>query len=312
LSAEQCLEGSGLSAQSLAAPDALVGADQELIVVRNLVWSTNDLPGVGADAGSRFTLGSTSVLGFAMLASATFRKSLRVGVENVALSSLFNRPTLVEENHQVRIVLDSSETPNDAKSFLLERDLSALASVLPVVVGTSTYNNAIVVKVSLDADRRAHLAWLHPDVTVVAASTSEFVVAQELLDLPLPSEDPATAEICARRCRETVAYRRQRDSSSSTVRAILLRDPARMPSIQTIADQMHIDVRTLRRRLTRERTTFRVIEAQIRKSLATELLATSAVTIDEIARRLGYSEAAAFSRAYKQWTGVAPSAARRH
>jgi AraC-like DNA-binding protein len=312
LSAAECLEGSGLSVQSLAAPDALVGADQELIVARNLLQSTNDLAGIGADAGSRFTLGSTSVLGFAMLASATFRRSLRVGIENVALSSLFNRPVLVEESHQARIILDSSETPSDAKALLLERDLSALASVLPLVMGNSTYNTGIVVKVSLDADRRSHLARLHPDMTVVAASTSEFVVAQELLDLPLPSADPATAEICARRCRETLAYRRQRDSSSSTVRAILLRDPARMPSIQAIAGQMHIDVRTLRRRLTRERTTFRIIEAQIRESLATELLATSAVTIDEIAHRLGYSEGAAFSRAYKKWTGVAPNAARRH
>ena len=162
VSIDQCLDGTGLSANSVVGSDGLVGADQELMVARNLLRYAGDLPGIGADAGHRFTLGSTSVLGFAMLASATFRDALRVGIDHVALSSLFNRPVFIEGDRDGRIVLDSSDAPQDAKELLLERDLSALASVLPVVMGAAAHEGGIHMKVAADRARRVHLAQLIP------------------------------------------------------------------------------------------------------------------------------------------------------
>jgi AraC-like DNA-binding protein len=50
---------------------------------------------------------------------------------------------------------------------------------------------------------------------------------------------------------------------------------------------------------------------ETREALAIELLATTGLTVAEVARRLGYSEVAAFSRAFRFWTGAPPSTYRR-
>lgn len=63
----------------------------------------------------------------------------------------------------------------------------------------------------------------------------------------------------------------------------------------------------LHRRLEREGSTFRSIQAHIRESLALELLSSTTLTIEQVAYRLGYSETAAFSRVFKRWTRFSPS-----
>ena len=48
-----------------------------------------------------------------------------------------------------------------------------------------------------------------------------------------------------------------------------------------------------------------------RMQKATRLLRTGAASIADVASRVGYEAEAAFSKAFKRWTGVAPSAYRR-
>lgn len=78
------------------------------------------------------------------------------------------------------------------------------------------------------------------------------------------------------------------------------------PSSGEIAAALHMSERTLRRRLSSERTSVRALLDDVRHERAIELLETQRVTLDEIAYRLGFSGANAFRRAFKRWTGAAP------
>ena len=49
----------------------------------------------------------------------------------------------------------------------------------------------------------------------------------------------------------------------------------------------------------------------MRKNLSFEYLQSTALSVEEIALRLGYSDAPSFSHAFKRWTGVSPRDARR-
>ena len=80
--------------------------------------------------------------------------------------------------------------------------------------------------------------------------------------------------------------------------------------MQAIADELHLDPRTLRRKLTDEGTSFRELIAGARRTQAEQLLATN-VSIETIARQLGYAETASFTHAFARWTGMAPSEFRR-
>jgi AraC-like DNA-binding protein len=79
-----------------------------------------------------------------------------------------------------------------------------------------------------------------------------------------------------------------------------------MRSQDQVASALHFNVRTLRRQLADEGTTFRALVEETRQLLAEELLATGRLTIEEIADRVGYAEASSFVHAFKRWKGVAP------
>ena len=81
--------------------------------------------------------------------------------------------------------------------------------------------------------------------------------------------------------------------------------------MRTIADELHIDTRTLRRRLESEGTSFRRLLDEVRDALAVQLLTTSDIPVAEIARRLGYSDTANFTHAFTRWHALPPSHFRR-
>jgi AraC-like DNA-binding protein len=92
----------------------------------------------------------------------------------------------------------------------------------------------------------------------------------------------------------------------------LLSDPAnRFPDLEQVAGRLGVASRTLRRQLSKRDTTFQALRDELRRAHAITLLEQSAVGIDQVARELGYADAATFVRAFHRWTGESPSAYRR-
>lgn len=77
---------------------------------------------------------------------------------------------------------------------------------------------------------------------------------------------------------------------------------------ETVADAIEIDRRTLSRWLKSEGTSFKRIAGQARLDVAKQLLADTSMNLAEISAALGFSEPAAFSHAFRRWTGTTPSA----
>lgn len=77
-----------------------------------------------------------------------------------------------------------------------------------------------------------------------------------------------------------------------------------------IAEAMHMSVRTMHRKLVETDSSFRALLAEIRRDLAEAYILDNSLTLTEISLLLGFSEPSSFSRAYKNWTGTAPSEAR--
>jgi len=75
--------------------------------------------------------------------------------------------------------------------------------------------------------------------------------------------------------------------------------PAGPPSLKQIADRRGVSSRTLQRQLAAQGTTFRGVVEDAQMDLASSLLAQSSLTITQIAFRVGFSEASAFSKAAK-------------
>jgi AraC-like DNA-binding protein len=81
-------------------------------------------------------------------------------------------------------------------------------------------------------------------------------------------------------------------------------------NIDRVASQLGLSRQTLYRRLKAEGETFEHLLDGLRHRLALQLIRDGGLSVKQASWRLGFSEPAAFSRAFKRWTGSAPSAAR--
>ena len=80
--------------------------------------------------------------------------------------------------------------------------------------------------------------------------------------------------------------------------------------IDAVAKALGLSRQTLYRRLKAEGTTFEQLLDGLRRRLAIKYVQGEGMAVKEAAWRLGFSDPAAFSRAFKRWRGVSPAAAR--
>ena len=78
-------------------------------------------------------------------------------------------------------------------------------------------------------------------------------------------------------------------------------------SMDAIAAKMGVSRQTLFRRLKAEDVTFEKVLDELRHRLALSYLSGRKASVNETAYLVGFSDPAAFSRAFKRWTGKSPS-----
>ncbi len=79
-------------------------------------------------------------------------------------------------------------------------------------------------------------------------------------------------------------------------------------SLEAVSELFHLEPRTLARRMESEGIQFRALVDEARYEVARHLLADTSLAMTHVAAMLGYSEASAFSRAFRRWAGKTPIA----
>jgi AraC-like DNA-binding protein len=130
------------------------------------------------------------------------------------------------------------------------------------------------------------------------------------LDQPLSTADAQALENAAALCQAELDKITHQESLTARIQRSLLACSGTLPSLQTSARLLHMSPRTLHRRLETEGSSYRAIVEQVRHRLAMQHMRNPALSLQEIAYRLGYTDQANFRRAFKRWEGVAPQVAR--
>ncbi|WP_253772207.1 AraC family transcriptional regulator [Goodfellowiella coeruleoviolacea] len=87
-------------------------------------------------------------------------------------------------------------------------------------------------------------------------------------------------------------------------------DQRRLPSAEEVAARLGMSAPTLRRRLLHDGMSFRAVREQLLRDEAVASLVSGRESVEQLALRLGFSEASAFHRAFRRWTGNSPGAYR--
>lgn len=131
------------------------------------------------------------------------------------------------------------------------------------------------------------------------------------MDEPVADADPMLLELLDRHARRELAERGPGRGVVARI-AQLVRHalPEPPPSIQAAARRLRMSPRTLQRQLADAGTSYRQVVDGVREQVA-EFHVAAGRSVDEIAFELGYSERAAFLRAFQRWHGTTPTRLRR-
>lgn len=94
------------------------------------------------------------------------------------------------------------------------------------------------------------------------------------------------------------------------VRRLLLEASAAQRNMRAIACMLGLSARTLRRKLDGEGAAFHQLAAEAMPVIAKRYLRDHELSIQQIAAKMGFSDASTFHRAFRRWTGTTPNAFR--
>ncbi|MGG2460778.1 AraC family transcriptional regulator [Streptomyces sp. RGM 3693] len=135
------------------------------------------------------------------------------------------------------------------------------------------------------------------------------------LTAPVVRDQPALAALLYRAPADLLGRRDYGTTVAEQVRRSLVQAlrspaPARLPDAVEVAARLAVSPATLRRRLRAEGTSYQRLKDAVRRDVALAALAAGPEPIAALAARIGFSEDAAFHRAFRRWTGTTPGAYR--
>lgn len=304
LTREDILCGTGIAPVALKTPGAEITAAQELQLVRNIITLLDDQPGVGFEAGMRTRVTTHGVLGMAVLSSPTMRSAIEVAMRYFSMLTSFARAWHVYHDDEIWLYGDDRDLPGDVRAFLAERDVAALLYNWYLVFGVPPP----VVRAEVAGGLLPRLRPILDQFEIPSTESSELQLAvfdATDIDRPMPNASPLTALLFEEQCFDLLQRRGLEQGLAGSVREVLLHRMNGRITQEDVAEQLHMSLRTMRRRLADEGTSYRRLCVETYRTLAEELLATG-LTVEDVAYRMGYSGAPSFSNAFKQWRGISP------
>jgi len=138
------------------------------------------------------------------------------------------------------------------------------------------------------------------------APHTEMVLNRALLEKPNTQNEQSLARFLRHPALVMLTQQYEQDSWTLRVKKLLRKDLDAMPELDAIAAALDVHPQTLRRRLSKEGTSFSELKSQVRRDISLHYLGKQGLSIEDIAHRAGFSESSAFIRAFKGWTGVTP------
>lgn len=304
LGLSECLCGTGIAPQLLITPSAEVTAAQELELVRNIVTALGDPWGLGIEAGVRTHITTYGVFGLAVMSSPTMRSATEVAMRYFSLMTSFSRAWHVYNDEELWLYVDDQDVPANLRGFLGERDVAALLTNWALVFGVAPP----VLRGEIGGGYRERLLPMLEEFEIPSTdATGPHLAIFDAtgMDAPMPQASPLTALFFEEQCADLLQRRGLRHGLSGSVRELLMHRLNGRLAQEDVAASLHMSLRTMRRRLAEEGTSYRQLCVETYGNLAEELLATG-LTVEDVAFRMGYSGAPSFSTAFKQWRGISP------
>ncbi|PKN76991.1 MAG: hypothetical protein CVU51_17055, partial [Deltaproteobacteria bacterium HGW-Deltaproteobacteria-1] len=299
------LSGSGIDSKDLDNPDIFVTPEQELAVMRKIVKLMPD-SNVGLVIGEQYHVGVQGILGAAAICSDNVLDALSMFIKYIALTLTYFQYELTVKDHlafaRIKELIDLKEV----RIFACEREFVSIYRIIGDILKESVPLHEIRFAYPKPSYASSYEAVFKCPVRFNAREHM-IIFDRGLLSLSLPMSNPIARKTYEKECQQLCLRFKAKETMTDQVRQEILFRKEIFPSFTKLSRHLNISPRTLRRRLTEEKTSYKSLVADIRKRKALDLLQTTSVSTARIAAELGYSDLSNFYRAFKRWTGKNPN-----
>ncbi len=261
--------------------------------------------GLRVGAAVRYT--SYASLGHLLVTCETVGDTLRVITENAHYVGA-GHFDLIERENEFHL-----EYKLDSKHPVLKQ--RAVASLLPFsVLGKSMAGGALPSRVWLQIEEPTNSS-LYIELFGVPISFGEpsngVAWDKKVLGQRMPDANSALNELLLQHVKMELNQHLTVSAKVTTIIQELIEvtdtDVPAALNLDYCAEIMGTSRRSLQRALEAEGVKFRSLLSDVRRQRAEYMLQNTALTVAEISEKLGYSEAAAFVRAFRTWKQISPS-----
>ena len=308
IDSRKVLRGTGLSIDQLVDPTSYISLAQQIRIYANAAMLSRQ-PAVGLINGQRVMPHHHGVWGYAMQTAANLGQSIRIFNQYFDIVGPIARQILLIEGDIARWQSVDVLPTEPARRIGIEEMISGNLNLCNQITGGKFYLREVFLDYPAPPGFQAYKELFQCPVKF-DQDTIELRFDASLLNLKLRSADSKSGIICEQRCQVLLSRLGEVEGIVGDVRRIIYKRPGDQRGIDSIASELNMTERTLRRRLTAAGSSFRQVQHEVLQELAKDYLLSTSLSIGAIGFLLGYSEASNFSHAFKHWTGRAPSSFR--
>lgn len=305
ISREALFAGTSIDAQRLEQVNGRFDGHEFATIQTRALDLTRD-EALGLHLAEQATEASFDLVAHLIAHSPTIREALSLGLQFQRLAIDVSQLTLRESGSLAIVEYQFARSTERSDRMHAEFIIAGILRMVRTLAGPA----ATVRSATFEHPRPAH----HREYTRIFGGVERFrqrttslQFDRALLDRPQINQHPVLHSLLrgeAERALERVTGRLR--TSDQLRQYLLARPPSQIPDLPTAARDLRISARSLRRRLADDATSYRTLVQATLEASAGHLLRDPSRSIQEVARALGFSDAAAFNRAFKRWTGMTP------
>lgn len=307
IDARRAVAGSGIDVSRLHDPTYQTSSAAFVIVANNALTLCN-APDLAISVGRRLRVSSYGIYGYALLCADTLRNAFTMAVRYHQIANGVMEIGWREDGARAswefpaRLSYLLQYTKGRLYWFLIALQYVVHVTIIKDVMGTACAPVSASFAQAETQELHALAAFLGCPVAF-SAPVNSLDYETHWLDHAPQLANPLTAAQTSAYCARLVEEIESNPGVARRVYQELTRAPGVFPDLETIAERLCMTTRTLRRKLEAEDTSYRALLAGVRKALAIDYLRTTALTDDDIAVVLGFSDVVSFRHAFKRWTG---------
>jgi len=258
-------------------------------------------------------LGTFSMMCHAIISAGNLRRALLRSARYISLVNDDLVIQLEEQGDEARIVfewsnsLDNNEVFFTTSLFVIWVRLSCWLIDRPILLDRVEFQFE-------EPCYASEFSLMFPCRRAFSQKRNVVALSKRVLSAPIKQDPQSLVGFLSHAPQSLLTQYRADDSVTAQIKRMLQEndsiETAPSVSFDDVAVALNSTTHTLRRRLKDEGQTYQDIKDSVRREKAFELLESSSQSIHEISDQLGFSEPAAFNRAFKKWTGLTPNAHR--